>query len=73
MVHDHTATHKPISLVRTCGAIQALATRELQAGELVVPLFFKKQSSMVIAGDGASVHPRAVSAAASLGGGANRV
>ena len=62
MLHDHATTPIPIALVRKGGVIQALTTRTIEAGELVVPLFFKKQSSMVTAGEGQTVHPQAVCA-----------
>ena len=64
-LHDHATTARPLALVRKGSVIQALTTRAIEAGELVVPLFFKKQSSMVIAGEGATVHPKAVCAVVS--------
>lgn len=65
MLHDHATTPKPIALVRKGGAIQALATQSIEAGELVVPLFFKKQNSMFTADDGVTAHPKAVCATVS--------
>ena len=62
MLHDNATTEIPIACVRKGPVIQALATRTIEAGELVVPLFFKKQSSMVTAGEGVTVHPKAVCA-----------
>ena len=60
MLHDNATTEIPIACVRKGPVIQALATRTIEAGELVVPLFFKKQSSMVTAGEDVTVHPKAV-------------
>ena len=65
MLHDNATTEIPIACVRKGPVIQALATRTIEAGELVVPLFFKKQSSMVSAGNGVAVHPKAVCAVVS--------
>ena len=64
-LHDHATTSRPLALVRKGSVIQALATRTVEGEELVVPLFFKKQSSMVIAGEDATVHPKAVCAVVS--------
>lgn len=62
-VHDNDTTHpKPIALVRKGGSIQALTTDSLEKGQLVIPLFFKKPSSVVTVGDGTAVHPKAVCA-----------
>ena len=63
---DHATTTIPISCVRSGSVIKALTTRTIEAGELVVPLFSKKQSSMVTVGEGVNVHPKAVCAAVSL-------
>ena len=64
-LHDHATTSIPLALVRKGSVIQALTTRAIEVGELVVPLFFKKQSSMVTAGEGVTVHPKAVCAVVS--------
>ena len=64
-LHDHATTSMPLALVRKGSVIQALTTRAIEVGELVVPLFFKKQSSMVTAGEGVTVHPKAVCAVVS--------
>ena len=55
MLHDNATTEIPIACVRKGPVIQALATRIIEAGEFVVPLFVKKQSSMVSAGDGVTI------------------
>ena len=54
----------PIALVRKGNVIQALATKSLRVGELVVPLFVKKQNSVVTEDVGATIHPKAVSVVA---------
>ena len=64
-LYDHATTSIPLALVRKGSVIQALTTRAIEVGELVVPLFFKKQSSMVTAGEGVTVHPKAVCAVVS--------
>ena len=48
----------PIVLVRKGPVIQALATKALRVGELAVPLFLKKQSSVVTEDEGATIRPR---------------
>ena len=60
-MHDHATSidSMPIVLVRKGKAIEAKATRTLEIGELVVPLFFSKQSSMHCQGEGGTVHPNA--------------
>ena len=65
MLHDHATTTIPISCVKSGSAIKAFATRTIEAGELVVPLLFKHQSSMVTVGEGVNVHPKAVCAVVS--------
>ena len=65
MLHDHATTPIPTACVRKGGVIQALATRIIEAGELVVPLLLKQQSSIVTAGDGVTVFPKAVCAVVS--------
>ena len=65
MLHDHATTPIPIACVRRGGVIQALTTRTMEVSELVVPLFFKKQSSTATAGEGVTVHPKAVCAVVS--------
>ncbi|MDA8583548.1 hypothetical protein N9L68_04925 [bacterium] len=62
MLHDHATTEIPSACVRKGSAIQALATRTIEVGELVVPSFVNKPSSMVTAGDGVTVHAKAVCA-----------
>jgi hypothetical protein len=57
-LHQNWSTPCPIALVRKGNVIQALATKALRVGELVVPLFLKKQSSVVT--EGATIHPKAV-------------
>jgi hypothetical protein len=54
----------PIALVRKGNVIQALATKSLRVGELVVPLFVRKQNSVVTEDVGATIHPKAVSVVA---------
>ena len=61
-VHGNDITPKPIALVRKSSSIQALTTDSLQTRQLVIPLFFKKQSSVVTVGDGTPIHPKAVCA-----------
>ena len=61
-VHGNDNTPKPIALVRKGGSIQALTTDSLKTRQLVIPLFFKKQSSVVTGCDGTPVHPKAVCA-----------
>ena len=60
-MHGHATSidSMPIALVRKGTAIEAKATRTLEIGELVVPLFFSKQSSMHCQGEGGTVHPNA--------------
>ena len=60
-VTDNCTNAIPLALVKTGSALQALTTRVLERGELAVPLYFKKQSSLVIPSDpgAATVHPRA--------------
>ena len=60
-MHDHATDmdSMPIALVRKGKRIEAKATRPLEIGELVVPLFFSKQSSMHCQGEGGTVHPNA--------------
>ena len=58
--HHNWSTPCPIALVRKGSVIQANATKPLRIGELVVPLFVKKQHSVVTEDEGASVHPKAV-------------
>ena len=41
-LHDHAATARPLALARKGSVIQALTTRTVEAGELVVPFFLKK-------------------------------
>ena len=60
-MHDNAFTDStPLALVRKGSEIEAKATRTLEIGELMVPLFFKKQSSMHCVGDSGTVHPNAV-------------
>ena len=59
-LHQNWITPCPIALVRKGPVIQALATKALRVGELVVPLFLKKQSSVVTEDEGATIHPKAV-------------
>ena len=59
IAHQDTGHSMPIVLVRKGKAIEAKATRTLEIGELVVPLFFSKQSSMHCKSDGGTVHPNA--------------
>ena len=62
-IRDKSTTAIPLALVKQSGCIKALATKYLEKGELVIPLFFKRQSSVVVKGEaGATVHPRAVCA-----------
>ena len=42
MLHDNATTEIPIACVRKGPVIQALATRSIEAAELVVPLFFQE-------------------------------
>ena len=59
-LHQNWSTPCPIALVRKGHVIQAMATKALRVGELVVPLFFKKQSSVVTEDEGATIHPKKV-------------
>ena len=59
-LHENCRTPCPIALVRKEKTVQALATKPLRVGELVIPLFFKKQSSVVTEDEGATIHPKAV-------------
>ena len=61
-VHGNDISPKPIALVRKGSSIQALTTDSLQTRQLVIPLFFKKQSSVVTGGDGSQLNHKAVSA-----------
>ena len=55
----------PIAFVKKGPATQALATRNIKVGELVIPLFFKKHQSMYVAADCTNRHPNAVTASVS--------
>ncbi len=61
-LHQNWKTPCPIALVRKGTLIQAMATKALRVGELVVPLFVKKPNSVVTEDEGASLHPKAVAA-----------
>ena len=64
-LHQNWSTPCPIALVRKGNVIQAKATRALRVGELVVPLFVKKPSSVVTEDEGGTLHPKAVAAVVS--------
>ena len=57
-VHGHVLSSLPIALVRKGNIIRALATRDLKVGELVVPLFFNRQNSMVMDDEGGPRHAK---------------
>ena len=59
-MHAHTWNKIPIALVRKGNAIQALTTSRVEVGELVVPLFFRKQSSMVMENEAVIANSKAV-------------
>ena len=59
-LHENWSTPYPIALVRKGNVIEAKATKALRVGELVVPLFFKKQNSVVTEEGGGTIHPKAV-------------
>ena len=60
-VRDSCTRAIPIALVKKGSTMQALTTKPVESGELVIPLFFKRQSSMAIAGEpGTTLHPKAV-------------
>ena len=60
-VNDNAKTHSvPIALVKKGSATQALATRDIKKGELVIPLFFKKITNMYVPADLTHRHPDAV-------------
>ena len=61
-LHDNDNTPKPIALVKKSNTLQALTTMALETRQLVIPLFFKKQSSVVTGGDGSLLNHKAVSA-----------
>jgi len=61
-LHQHWTTPCPIALVRKGSVIQALATKAIRVGELVVPLCLKKPSSVVMEDEGTTLHPKAVAA-----------
>ena len=50
-----------------------MATKALRVGELVVPLFLKKPSSVVTEDEGGTLHPKAVAAVVSWSESANAV
>ena len=50
----------PIALARQGKAVQALTTRDVEIGELVIPLFFRKPHSMVMENEPGVRHPRGV-------------
>jgi len=60
--HDHVTCDIPIAMVRTGSAIKAVATTDIPIGHLKVPLWFKKDTSMVMEGPGVVIHPKAACA-----------
>ena len=60
-VNAHLDGPIPISLVRKGNAVQALATKGVRVGGFLVPLYFRKDSSMVVhPAVAGSIHPKAV-------------
>ena len=60
--HEHMTCDIPIAMIRQGQAIKAVATTDIPTGKLRVPLWFKKETSMVMEGAGVTVHPKAVCA-----------
>ena len=65
-VRAQSTTAIPLALVKKGSSIRALATKVLEKGELAIPVFFKKQSSLAVADEaGVTIHPNAVCAVVS--------
>ena len=58
--HDHMTYDIPIACIKVGTLIKAVATRDIPVGHLKVPLWFKRDASMVMDGPGVTVHPKAV-------------
>ena len=65
-VNDNATTSvAPIAFVKKGTTLQALATTDIKAGDLVIPLFFKKHQSICVAAECTNRHPNAVTASVS--------
>ena len=60
--HDHMTCEIPIAMIKSGSVIKAVATTDIPVGHLKVPLWFKKDASMVMEGAGVTIHPKAVCA-----------
>ncbi|CAK0895420.1 unnamed protein product, partial [Prorocentrum cordatum] len=60
--HDHVTCEIPIAMIKSGSAVKAVATRDIPVGHLKVPLWFKKDASMVMEGPGVFIHPKAACA-----------
>ena len=60
--HEHMTRDIPIALTRQGNAIKALATRDIPIGGLKVPLWFRKDASMVMGDGHTAIHPKVVRA-----------
>ena len=58
--HDHMTCEIPIAMIKSGSVIKAVATTDIPVGHLKVPLWFKKDASMVMEGAGVTIHPKAV-------------
>ena len=58
--HNHVTCNIPIAMVRSGSVVKALATTDIPIGHLKVPLWFKKDTSMVMEGSSTTIHPKAV-------------
>ena len=59
-LHHHLTCAMPISMTSQGNVVKALAVDAIPIGGLKVPLWFKKEASMVMEGSAATKHPKAV-------------